>query len=186
MLGLLQGLCYTHGQNIFVLLNKTCHIVNDITSVVLNHKLRLVEVAGFLDVWVHRIVQVDVLESVQHVLIITIVAEATLLINKTEDGGRGNVLRLEEFKATSAAALIEVDIGKSLRAKLVTIRFNLQCDHVIVEVLLQFLIGIVDAKLLEAILFEAFKAKDVEKSKLVNVISACSLSDPDLNICIHL
>ena len=126
------------------------------------------------------------LESVQHVLIIAIVAEATLLINEAEDGGRGNVLRLEEFKATSAAALIEVDIGKGLRAKLVTIRFNFQCDHVIVEVLLQFLIGIVDAKLLEAILFEAFKAEDVEKSKLVYVISACSLSDPDLNICIHL
>ena len=40
----------------------------------------------------------------------------------------------------------------------------LHLEHVIVEVLLQLLIGVVDAQLLEAINFEDFKSEDIQNS----------------------
>lgn len=47
---------------------------------------------------------------------------------------------------------------------LLAVLFLFHSEHVLVELLLKFLIGIVDAKLLKGILFEDLKAKDIQET----------------------
>ena len=98
--------------------------------------------------------QVHLLDAAQQIVIITVVAEATLLVDETKEGGRGNIPRLKKLKAARASAVIEVNVCEGLRTKLIPVSFDLKCDHVVVEMLLQLLVGVVDAELLKAVMLE--------------------------------
>lgn len=48
--------------------------------------------------------------------------------------------------------------------------FLLQCEHVLVELLLKLFICVIDTQLLKRVLGENFEAKDVKKSNKLNIL----------------
>ena len=54
---------------------------------------------------------------------------------------------------------------------LMLVFFLLQCEHVLVELLLQFLVGIIDAQLLKGVLLEDFESKDIKQTDEGQVVT---------------
>ncbi len=42
--------------------------------------------------------------------------------------------------------------------------FLFKCEHVLIELLLQFFVGIIDAQLFEGVLLEDFESKDIKQT----------------------
>ena len=58
--------------------------------------------------------------------------------------------------------LVVLELDITPLNSLVDVLFLFQCEHVLVELLLKFFVGVIDAKLFEWIFSEDFEAKDVE------------------------
>lgn len=173
----LQSFSNVVTQCILVLLCKVCDVVDDISSIVLDHELRRLELACLL---VMRVLvfslQVELMHLSEQVFVIT--SNGTFLVDKFKQRWLCNVLRLKQLQA--ARAIFKVDVGDGLGAQLVLVFVHLEGNHVRVEVLLKLLIGVVDAQLLKTVLLEAFKAEDIEQSKRVDRIWVATRR------CVHL
>ena len=101
--------------------------------------------------------QVELVALSEQVFIIT--SNGTFLVDKLEQRWLCNILRLKQLKASRA--IFKVDVGDGLSAQLILIFVHFKSNHVGVEVLLKFLIGVIDAQLLKTVFLEAFKAKDI-------------------------
>ena len=64
--------------------------------------------------------------------------------------------------------ILELDIAPL--NSFIDVFFLLQCEHVLVKLLLKLLIRIIDTQLLERVLGENLKAKDVQKSNELHII----------------
>jgi len=67
VVSLLQSFRDALRQHVLVLLNKACHVINDIAGVMRDHELGSVELARFLDMRVLVLHQVRLLDSSQKV-----------------------------------------------------------------------------------------------------------------------
>ena len=54
---------------------------------------------------------------------------------------------------------------------LMLVFFLLQRKHVLIELLLQFLVGIIDAQLLKGVLLEDFESKDIKEANEGQVVT---------------
>ena len=150
MRGKLKRLRDVIGQQIFVFLCKACDVVNDVTRVVLYLKLWRVKLAGLLIVRVLVLLEIKLMHPAQKIFIGT--SDRPFFVHKLEERGPTDAFGLEQFETTRA--IFKGHIGDRRGAKFILVLVHFQSDHVLVKVLLQLLVGVVNADLLETVFLE--------------------------------
>mmetsp|Transcript_6207 Transcript_6207/g.11770 ORF Transcript_6207/g.11770 Transcript_6207/m.11770 type:complete len:328 (-) Transcript_6207:1073-2056(-) len=150
-----SGYC-CQGSKIFwhfvaVLLHETVHLVGDRARVMLH--LKLIGHTDFVSSKI-RIFFVGFLETLCKVIIAAI-WQNKLFIKHRKDPFRSFLDKIDTLLVVSKVDSFHADI-------LLGIRLLLENENVLVEMLLKFLVGIIDAQLLEAVLLEALEPKNIQ------------------------
>lgn len=162
-LALFQNLINEVTNLVHVFFDEPSHIINDRSCIVIYHKLLLVKLAGFLEMWVYMSIAVIHLCVVVNHLIkkaIIIPFDHSLFIYHPKKRLITYVFWFKKFKAK--LIVLEMNLLNWTSFQLLLVFFNFWSHHILVEMLLKLFISIVYAQLLEAILFKNFKSENIK------------------------